>query len=138
MEGGSRLTEHVRAGMCAHVCVSSGVCVCGGGGADPPERGSGSCSLLLISPALCGFPAVTGLRVETGTNEQLHPAWLPGCQGLWDYRLSVAPSLPSFFTFFFAIGSFQPLSAASFLSPLIFHRRSSALIPLYPVCVWIK
>lgn len=70
MKGGSRLTEHVRAGM--HMCVSTAVFW--GGRADPPEQGSGSCSLFLISPALCGFPAVTGLRVETGTNEQLHPA----------------------------------------------------------------
>lgn len=46
------------------------------------EPRHGICYLFLILAALCGFPAVTGLRVETGTNEQLHPAWLPGIMGL--------------------------------------------------------
>lgn len=126
--------------MCVLVCTCAHV---PRGGADPPERRSGSSSLFLISPALCGFPAVTGLRVETGTNEQLRPAWLPGCQGLWDYRLSVALSLPSFFTFVLPLAPFTLLFTLSlalhcFLSFLIFHSSSSVLIPLYPVCVWIK
>lgn len=87
--------------MCTYVCVR-GVWVVG-----PPhlsEPRHGTCYLFLISPALCGFPAVTGLRVETGTNEQLHPACLPGIMGLQADRASVCalflhshfviPSLP--------------------------------------------
>lgn len=74
--------------VCAHVCV----CVQGCLGRGPPylsEARHGSRYLFLISPALCGFPAVTGLRVETGTNEQLHPACLPGIMGLQTDRASV-------------------------------------------------
>lgn len=65
--------------MCVCVCVRG----CLGGG--PPylsEPRHGTRYLFLILLALCGFPAVTGLRVETGTNEQLHPACLPGIMGL--------------------------------------------------------
>lgn len=68
------------------------VCVQGCLGGGPPylsEARHGSRYLFLISPALCGFPAVTGLRVETGTNEQLHPACLPGIMGLQTDRASV-------------------------------------------------
>lgn len=69
--------------MCAHMWVF---------GWGPPhlsEPRHGTCYLFLISPALCGFKAVTGLRVETGTNEQLHPACLPGIMGLQTDRASV-------------------------------------------------
>lgn len=92
MKDGSRLTEHVRAGMRAHVRAQRLL----EGGADPPERRPGSCYLFLISLALCGFPAVTGLRVETGTNEQLHPACLPGIMGLQTVSGSVCASFFAF------------------------------------------
>lgn len=66
----------------------------GGGGADPPERRPGSCYLVLISPA--GSPALTGLRLGTGTNEQLHPACPPGIMGLPTVRGSVCASFLHF------------------------------------------
>lgn len=125
MEGGSRLTEHVRAGMRAHVCER---------GADPGgvlTHLNGGLGAALCFSFLCGFPALTGLRVETGTNEQLHPAWLPGCQGLWDYRQSVAPSLPSFFTFFLPFAPFTlSLALRRLISP--FPRFSLSLICANP------
>lgn len=71
-----------------YVCV----CVCvqeGGGSLHLSQLRPGSRYLFLIWPSLCGFPAVTGLRVETGTNEQLHPACLPGIMGLQADRASV-------------------------------------------------
>lgn len=68
------------------------VCASGVFGGGPPylsELRHGTCYLFLILEALCGFPAVTGLRVETGTNEQLHPACLPGIMGLQTHQASV-------------------------------------------------
>lgn len=75
------------AGVCAHTCVCLGVF--GWGASLPAEPRHGTCYLFLILLARCGFPAVTGLRVETGTNEQLHPACLPGIMGLQADRASV-------------------------------------------------
>lgn len=98
--------EIVRKGMCVSWCV----CVCAfrgvwvGGSPCLSEPKNGTCYLFLILPALCGFAAVTDLRVETGTNEQLHPACLPGIMGLQTGQASVCalflhshfviPSLP--------------------------------------------
>lgn len=121
MKDGSRLTVHVRAGMRAHVRAQR--CLGGGGVADPPERRPGSCYLLLISPALGGFPAVTGLRVETGTNEQLHPACPPGIMGLQTVRVCA-----SFLHFLFAPFAFSlvshrciPPTSFFFLTPCVYQ-----------------
>lgn len=119
--------------VCVHMCERSGV----PRGVLTHLNGGLGAALFLISPALCGFPPVTGLRVETGTNEQLHPAWLPGIMGLQ----TVSGSISTFFLHFpFAICSFHPLFGVApfYFSFLIFHSGSSVLIPLYPVCVWIK
>lgn len=73
----------------AHMCVFRG---------DLSEPRHGTCYLFLILAPFCGFPAVTGQGVETGTNEQLHPACLPGIMGLQADRASVcAPFLHSHF-----------------------------------------
>lgn len=117
--------------VCVHICgwvpgvLRVGIRVCRG-----VPRLSGpryvSCYLFLILPALCGFPAVTGLRVETGTNEQLHPACLPGIMGLQADRASVcAPSLHSHFVIcsfpcFHLISAFRPFQWFNYLF-LIFH-----------------
>lgn len=82
-------TNRRRDCTCTHVCVS-------GGGLSEPRHGT--CYLFLILALFCGFPAVTGQGVETGTNEQLHPACLPGIMGLQADRASVcAPFLHSHF-----------------------------------------
>lgn len=44
----------------------------------PPSHGS---RYLFLIWRLLSTPAAMGLPVESGTNEQLHPA----CRGLWDY-----------------------------------------------------
>lgn len=82
--------------VCIHMCVY----FMGGGMGEGPtylsEPRHGIRYLFLILAALCGFPAVTGLRVETGTNEQLHPACLPGIMGLQtDWSSVCAPFLHS-------------------------------------------
>lgn len=103
MKDGSRLTEHVRAGMRAHVRVQR--CLGGGGGADPPEGGGGRGAAICFS--FGQRPALTGLRVETGTNEQLHPACPPGIMGLQTVRGSVCAS---FLHFLFAPFAFSLVS----------------------------
>ena len=97
-----------------HTCVFRG-CL-GGGPLHLSEPRHGTCYLFLISPALCGFPAVTGLRVETGTNEQLHPACLPGIMGLQSDRASVCAL---FLHFHFVVPLFTLSLLLDFSHPLV-------------------
>lgn len=89
------------------------------------EPRHGTCYLFLILAAVCGFPAVTGLRVETGTNEQLHPAWLPGIMGLQTDRASV---LAAFLHSRFVIPSLPRVHPYLCSSPM---QRFNYLFPIF-------
>lgn len=125
--------------MCwyARTCVS--LVVFESGWALTSEPRHGSCYLFLISPALCGFPAVTALRVETGTNEQLHPACLPGIMGLETDSGSVCAFFlhPLFVILSFPrvhlISAFWDPFSTSLIFPLIFLNILSHFFFYYPI-----
>lgn len=78
----------------------------------------GTCYLFLILAALCGFPAVTALRVETGTNEQLHPACLAGIMGLWSDQASGCTLILVVLSLLFLIFTCSSIIFPYFIFPL--------------------